>query len=368
MTDKCLGGAELGGKGVLGKRSKGCDLYIVPLCFLWGPFRQPPGCGRDPGTRAGPQFWDEPWHPGERLQLQDGRRQRRLHHEPFNRASTLASAAPGAGWRPGMHIRKQLGKELPGFLARALVEASRKKVHELDSLERSTRIAEHRACGLSSSLSGGPGYGLCLEIANNPRIPCMWFWFVPTAPSGPGKATRQRGCDQMGARWGYVSSLWVGPRVEDLSVISLGTCRVLTADTKIPFSNLQWLSLLGKLCHSSLLHGFLKFYIWFTQEKKKEDSLIIGAFRGGGNRCSLEWFQIPMHSYASKCPSQTRCCATEGRFSSVKENVPLCWCQLLFYTLRPSQCLSSWHFLGQTCSLGLPKEALAARSRCRRAS
>ena len=196
--------AELGGKGVLGKRSKGCDLYIVPLCFLWGPFRQPPGCGRDPGTRAGPQFWDEPWHPGERLQLQDGRRQRRLHHEPFNRASTLASAAPGAGLRPGTHIRKQLGKELPGFLARALVEASRKKVHELDSLERSTRIAEHRACGLSSLLrSGGPGYGLCLEIANNPRIPRTWFWFVPIAPSGPGKATRQRGHDQMGARWGY---------------------------------------------------------------------------------------------------------------------------------------------------------------------
>lgn len=88
----------------------------------------------------------------------------------------FASAAPGAGLRLGTRIRKQLDKELPGFLARAPVEAFRKKVRGPGSSERSTRIAERRACGLSSSpRSGGPGYGLCLEIANNPGIPHTWF-------------------------------------------------------------------------------------------------------------------------------------------------------------------------------------------------
>lgn len=38
----------------------------------------------------------------------------------------------------------------------------------------------------------------------------------------------------MGARWGDASSLWVGPGAEDLSVSSLGTCRVPTADTTSP--------------------------------------------------------------------------------------------------------------------------------------
>lgn len=57
----------------------------------------------------------------------------------------MLPAALTVGMQLDICIGKQLGKELPGFLARAPMEASRKKFRGPCFPERSTQIAEHRA-------------------------------------------------------------------------------------------------------------------------------------------------------------------------------------------------------------------------------
>lgn len=57
----------------------------------------------------------------------------------------MLPAALRVGMQLEICIGKQLGKELPGFLARAPMEASRKKFRGPCFPERSTQIAEHRA-------------------------------------------------------------------------------------------------------------------------------------------------------------------------------------------------------------------------------